>query len=129
MANKKHWLISLGVALIMFALLLHCGEAKAEPGETEVNWLSVPNATIYRVHWGTEIDKLYMSIAEKYGTKTIIPNLKCNTKYYAIVKAYNGLIPSPPTQTLEFTTGPCPPELILPGEWDVKGIWLTPKQE
>ena len=36
MANKRHWLISLLAALCIFALLLHCGEAKA--AEVTIEW-------------------------------------------------------------------------------------------
>ena len=124
--NRKEFLIALFMALCMFWGLVYCGPSQAEPGDVEVSWMSVPNATIYRVHWGTEIDKLDRSIAVDYGTESSIPDLKCNTKYFAIVRAYNKDLPSPPTQTIEFTTGPCPPQMIMPEGWDIQGIWLTP---
>lgn len=127
--TRKECLICLFMALCMFWGLLNCGDAKAEPGDTELGWMSVPNATCYRVHWGTEIDNLFMSINVELNTKAIIPDLACNTKYFAIVRAYNGDKPSPPTQTIEFTSALCPPELVIPGDWDVKGIWIEPKQE
>lgn len=124
MACWRGWLISIIFVILM---LVTFGLSHAAPGDVELGWMSVPNATCYRVHWGTEIDKLDRSINVELNTKTVIPDLKCNTKYFAIVKAYNGEISSPPTQTIEFTSPPCPPELILPGDWDIKGIWIEPK--